>query len=125
LKVNQKNLSKGVDKLNPLWYNKDTKERKEMTKMKILFIIYLITVALGALGEFFMSVQIKDTIKNGNYVKVKNSSFSVRIANTLKLCILTLIPLYNIILFIAGLVYTEEMCIASIEKEKVYVKKSE
>lgn len=93
--------------------------------MKILFVIYLITVLLGALGEFFVSAQIKDTIKNGNYVKVRNSSLLLRIASTLKLCVMTLIPLYNIILFIVGLTYTEEKCIESIEKTKMYVKKNE
>ena len=93
--------------------------------MKILFVIYLITVLLGALGEFFISAQIKDTIKNSNYVKVRNSSRLLGITSTLKLCIMTLIPLYNIILFIAGFTYTEEKCIESIEKTKMYVKKDE
>ena len=93
--------------------------------MKILFVIYLITVLLGVLGEFFVSAQIKDTIKNSNYVKARKSSFSVRFANTLKLCIMALIPLYNIILFIIGFTYTEEKCIESIEKTKMYVKKDE
>lgn len=93
--------------------------------MKILFVIYLITVLLGALGEFFVSAQIKDTIKNGNYVKVRNSSLLLRIASILKLCVMALIPLYNIILFIVGLIYTEEKCIESIEKTKMYVKKNE
>lgn len=93
--------------------------------MKILFVIYLITVLLGALGEFFVSAQIKDTIKNGNYVKVKNNSRLLRIAAILKLCVMALIPLYNIILFIIGLAYTEEDCIESIEKTEMYVKKNE
>lgn len=93
--------------------------------MKILFGIYLITVLLGASGEFFISAQIKDTIKNSNYVKVRNSSRLLGIASTLKLCIMTLIPLYNIILFIVGFTYTEEKCIESIEKTKMYVKKDE
>ena len=93
--------------------------------MKILFVIYLITVLLGALGEFFVSAQIKDTIKNGNYVKVRNSSLLLKIASILKLCIMALIPLYNIILFIAGLIYTKEKSIESIEKTKMYVKKNE
>ena len=93
--------------------------------MKILFVIYLITVLLGALGEFFVSVQIKDTIKNGNYIKVRNSSLLLKIASILKLCIMALIPLYNIILFIAGLIYTKEKSIESIEKTKMYIKKNE
>ena len=93
--------------------------------MKILFVIYLITVLLGALGEFFVSAQIKDTIKNGNYVKVRNSSLLLKIASILKLCIMALIPLYNIILFIAGLIYTKEKSIESIETTKMYVKKNE
>ena len=93
--------------------------------MKILFVIYLITVLLGALGEFFVSAQIKDTIKNGNYVKVRNSSLLLKIASILKLCIMALIPLYNIILFIAGLIYTKEKSIESIEKTKMYIKKNE
>lgn len=93
--------------------------------MKILFAIYLITVLLGALGEFFVSAQIKDTIKNNNYVKVKNSTYLLRMVNILKLFIMTLIPFYNIILFVVGLTYTEEKCIESIEKTKIYVKKDE
>lgn len=43
--------------------------------MKTLFIIYLITVVLGALGEFFMYAQIKDTIKSHNYVQIRNIPF--------------------------------------------------
>lgn len=93
--------------------------------MKILFVIYLITALLGILGEFFIYAQIKDTIKNGNYVKVKNSSRLLRVTSVLKLCVMTLIPLYNIVLFVAGLTYTEEMCIKSIEKTKMYIKKDE
>lgn len=93
--------------------------------MKILFVIYLITVLLGALGEFFVFAQIKNTIKNNNYSKVRKSSFLSRFANALKLCIMALIPLYNIISFIVGLSYTEEKCIESIEKTKMYVKKDE
>ena len=93
--------------------------------MKILFAIYLITVLLGALGEFFMSAQIKDTIKNSKYVRVKNISYLLKITNILKLFIMTLIPLYNIILFIVGLNYTEEECVKNIEKSKMYVKKNE
>ena len=91
--------------------------------MKILFVIYLITVVLGALGEFFISTQLKNTIKNSNYVKVENSSHLLGVASILKLCIMTLIPLYNIILFIVGFNYTEEKCIKSIEETKMYVKK--
>jgi uncharacterized protein involved in response to NO len=125
LKNGKKNFKKTIDKQTKLWYNKDTKERKEMTKMKILFIIYLITVALGALGEFFMSARIKETLKNGNYEKVRKSSFLIRFANILKLCVMALIPLYNIVLFFAGLTYTEEMCIKCIENSKAYVKKDE
>ena len=93
--------------------------------MRTLFIIYLITVVLGALGEFFMYAQIKDTIKSHNYVQIRNIPFLLRIANVLKLCIMALLPLYNIILFIAGLIFTEEKCIESIEKAKTYVKKNE
>lgn len=92
--------------------------------MKILFAIYLITVLLGALGEFFMSAQIKDTIKNSNYVRVKNTSCLRRIANILKLSAMTLIPFYNIILFITGLAFPKEKCIESIEKQ-IYVKENE
>jgi hypothetical protein len=93
--------------------------------MKILFAIYLITVLLGALGEFFVYAQIKNTVKNNNYSKVRKSSFLSRFTNALKLCIMTLIPLYNIILFIVGLTYTEEKCIENIEKTKMYIKKDE
>lgn len=93
--------------------------------MKILFAIYLITVLLGALGEFFVSAQIKNTIKNNNYVKVKNSTYLLRMVNILKLFIMTLIPFYNIILFIIGLTYTEEKCLEGIEKTKLYIKKDE
>ena len=90
--------------------------------MKIMLIIYSISVLLGLLGEFFLACQLTVTIKR-YYKKINTPPLLVRLANRLKLLIMPLIPLYNILLFISGFIFTEEQCIASIEKSKIYVRK--
>lgn len=90
--------------------------------MKIMLIIYLISVVLGLLGEFFLHCIAKTTIKK-YYKKINKTPLLLRFSGDLKLLIMPLIPLYNILLFIGGLTYTEEQCIATIEKSKDYVRK--
>ena len=90
--------------------------------MKIMLIIYSISVLLGLLGEFFIYCQTMATIKK-YYKKINKTPLLLSFASKLKLLILPLIPLYNILLFFAGITFTEEKCISIIEKSKDYVKK--
>ena len=90
--------------------------------MKIMLIIYSISVLLGLLGEFFIDCQVIATTKK-YYKKINTPPLLLRLANTLKLLIMPLIPLYNILLFISGFTFTEEQCITSLEKSKNYVRK--
>ena len=90
--------------------------------MKIMLIIYSISVLLGLLGEFFIDCQVIEKTKK-YYKKINTPPLLLRLANTLKLLIMPLIPLYNILLFISGFTFTEEQCITSLEKSKNYVRK--
>ena len=90
--------------------------------MKIVLIIYSISVLLGLLGEFFLYCQTMATTKK-YYKKINKTPLLLSFASKLKLLILTLIPLYNILLFLGGITFTEEKCISIIEKSKDYVKK--
>lgn len=90
--------------------------------MKIMLIIYSISVLLGLLGEFFLYCQAKATIKK-YYKKINKTPLLLSFASKLKLLILPLIPLYNILLFLGGVIFTEEQCIAIIEKSKDYIRK--
>lgn len=90
--------------------------------MNFMLIIYLISVLLGLLGEFFIYCQVRETVSK-YYQKINKTPLLSRFANALKLLIQPLIPLYNIILFYSGFIYTEEMCISTLEKSKDYVKK--
>lgn len=90
--------------------------------MKTMLIIYSISVVLGLLGNFFVCCQVTATIKK-YYKKINTPPLLIRLTSELKLLIMPLIPLYNIILFLAGINYNEEQCISIIEKSKDYVRK--
>lgn len=65
--------------------------------MKIVFIIYLVTVSLCALMILITTLEMKAYVKKHNLKRRETITPIERIAGNLKLVIISVIPIYNIL----------------------------